>query len=187
MKRRHVYSGAAVLTTGTLLLAAGYWLGRTSRPEEVRTLSTPGSIYVIQELSWRFRDNRCPLLQDEGRQGKPVKAFVERSRAVTYCQHLNLQKRATANPFRYSPAATSGTCLDQYTTMDEQAFLGLVRAAGLTPPVYSRPADEYDIAWSWGDWWEEHRKDWDERLVERLWNALDRLSFYEVVEVALEP
>jgi hypothetical protein len=185
MKRRHVHFGIAALIAGALLLAAGYWVGRASRPEEDLARSTPRTIYVIQEFSWRFRDNRCPLLQDEGRPGKPVKAFVERGRADAHCQQLNLQKRATTNPFRYIPEATGGSCLDQYNTMGEAAFLALVRAEGLTPPVRPRSADEYDFAWVWADWWDEHRKEWDERVVERLWNALDRLYFYEVVEVAV--
>src|SRR5262245_33627367 len=81
MKRWHVHFGIAALIAGALLLAAGYWLRRASRPEEDLARSTPRTIYVIQEFSWRFRDNRCPLLQDDGRPGKPVKAFVERRRA----------------------------------------------------------------------------------------------------------
>jgi hypothetical protein len=61
---------AAALTAGALLLAAGYWVGRT-RLEEDPARSTPRTIYVIQEFSWRFRGNRFPLLQDDGRPGKP--------------------------------------------------------------------------------------------------------------------
>ena len=37
------------------------------------------------------------------------------------------------------------------------------------------------------EWWQEHRNEWDDRLVERLWNALDRLMFFEVIEVPAEP
>jgi hypothetical protein len=129
------------------------------------------------------------VVLDEGRPGRPVMAFVERGRADAHCRQLNLQKRPTANPFRYMPEATSGSCLDQYTTMGEAAFLAFLQTEGLTAPADSlRPSAAYDdVAWAWADWWEEHRKEWDDGLVERLWSALDRVSFYEVVEVAAEP
>jgi hypothetical protein len=189
MKRRHVYLGTAALTAGVLLLTAGFWLGRASRPEEDVARSTRRTIYVIQEFSWRLRARGDPLVLDDGRPGRPVKAFVERGRADAHCQQLNLQKRATANPFRYTPEATSGSSLDQYTTLSEAAFLALLRAEGLATPVLSlRPSTDYDDQVRvWADWWEEHRKEWDDRLVELLWSALDRLCFYEVVEVAVEP
>jgi hypothetical protein len=87
------------------------------------------------------------------------------------------------------PEATSGSYLDQYTTMGEASFLALLQAEGLTPAALDlRPSADYDYqAHAWADWWEEHPQEWDDRLVERLWNALDRLSFYEVVEVAAGP
>jgi hypothetical protein len=187
MKRWHVYVGAAALIAGVLLLAAGFWLGRASRPEEDVPRSTHGALYVIQELNWRFRARGVPLVNDEGRPGRPVKAFAERRRADTHCRQLNLQKRG--NPFSYMPDATDGSFFDQYTTMGEAAFLAFLRAEGLTPPANSlRPSTDYDdLAAVWADWWEKHYKEWDDRLVERLWNALDRVYFYEVVEVAVEP
>jgi hypothetical protein len=187
MKRRYVYFGTATLLAGVLLLAAGFCLGRVSGPEESTARSSPRTIYVIQELSWRFRARGDPLVLDEGRPGRPVKAFAERGRADACCQQLNLEKRG--NPFGFMPEGTSGSFLDQYATMGEAAFLALLRGEGLTPPILSRvPATDYDgQARVWADWWEEHCKEWDGRLVERLWTALDRLYFYEVVEVAVEP
>ena len=186
VKRSHVYFGTAALIAGVLLLAAGFWLGWASRPAEDMARSTPRTLYVIQEFSWRFRARGETLVLDEGRPGRPVKAFVERSRADAHCRELNLQKRATTNPFWYMPEPTSGACLDQYTTMGDAAFLALLRAEGLTPPVLPSPSTDYDRqARAWAEWWDEHRKEWDDRLVERLWNALDRVYSFEVVEVAV--
>ena len=189
VKRSHVYFGTAALIAGVLLLAAGFWLGWASRPAQDRARSTPRTLYVIQEFSWRFRARGETLVLDEGRPGRPVKAFVERSRADAHCRELNLQKRATTNPFWYMPEPTSGACLDQYTTMGEASLLALLQAEGLTPAALDlRPSADYDYqAHAWADWWEEHRQEWDDRLVERLWDVLDLLWFYEVVAVAVEP
>jgi len=180
MKRWYVYFGTAALLAGVLLFAAGFWLGRASRPEEGVARSTPRTIYVVQEFSWRYRDRESPLFQDDERPGKPLMAFTDRARADAHCQQLNLQKRATENPFRYMPQG------GHYTTMGGPGFLAFIRAQGLTPPA-DYPGGEDDLAWAWADWWDKRKSEWDERLVERLWNALDRLSFYEVVAVPGEP
>lgn len=177
MKKQLIYIGAA-LVTGTVLLAAGYGLGRAHRAGEDMGRAVPRKIYVIQEFSWRWRSNRVPVIQDDERPGKPVMAFLERALADSHCQQLNRQKRATSNPFRYMPAG------GEYTTMGKLAFLAFIRAQGLTPPA-DYPAGEDDLAWVWGDWWEEHLPGWDRGLVERLREAIDQLWFYEVVEVPL--
>ena len=83
MKRRQVYLGTAVLVAGAALLAAGYGLGRVSRPEENVARSTRRTVYVIQEFTWRWRSNRAPAVLDEGRPGRPVAAFADENRAST--------------------------------------------------------------------------------------------------------
>jgi len=187
MRRWHVGLGIAALVAGTLLLAAGYRLGRASRSEENMARAARRVVYVVQEYHWRWRHNRAPYLQDEGRPGKPVKAFADRRRADAHCRELNLQKRATVNPFRFMPDAAGSYALEQYTTRGGPAFLALLRAEGLTPPAVPQDGDFDDVAWAWADWWEEHRREWDDEVVERLLNALDRVIFYEVVKVAFEP
>jgi hypothetical protein len=180
MKRWYVYFGTAALLAGVLLVAAGFWLGWASRPEESMARSTPRTIYVVQEFSWRVRSSSSPGVQDDERSGRPVLAFSDRARTDAHCQQLNLQKRATTNPFYYIPKGAD------YTSMDPASFLAFLRAEGLTPPTDFFPDDALTI-WTWALWWDEHRSKWDERLVERIWNALDRLSFYEVLEVPVVP
>jgi hypothetical protein len=187
MKSRYAYFGIATLLAGALL-AAGFWLGRVSRPEGGGVLAPPRTVYVVQEFNWRFTARGDPYVLDEGAPGRPVRAFVEQGSAAAYCRDLNHQKRGV-NPFRYSPEPTSGSYLDQYTTMGEDAFLALVRSEGLIPPVRDPdPSKDYHGLYGepWVIWWDKHSEKWDDRLVERLWDALDRVRFYEVVEVALE-
>lgn len=178
VKRQHVYFGAAAVVASAVLLAAGYGLGRASRTEQDMARAVPQKVYVIQEFSYRWRHNRAPSILDDGGPGKPVMAFLERDRADAHCHQLNLQKRATSNPFRYMPEG------GEYTSMGKAKFLAFVRAQGLTPPA-DYPDGEDDIAWAWADWWEEHGSKWDKAIVERLLQALDRVWFYEVVEVPL--
>src|SRR5262249_21698134 len=128
-------------------------------------------------------------VQDEGRPGKAVKVFVDRDRAHAFCRDLNRRKRAGVNPFRCQPEPTAGSYLDQYASKGEDALLAFVRSEGLTPPVRDPdPSTDYRGLYGepWVIWWDKHREGWDDSLAERLWDALDRFRFYEVVEVALE-
>jgi hypothetical protein len=188
MKRRDAYLGAAGGIVAALLLAAALWRGRALAPDAEVARTAPQKVFVVQELNWRYIGRGDPYVLDEGRPGKPVKVFVDRDRADAFCRDLNRQKRGV-NPFRYQPEPTDGSYLDQYATKGEDALLAFVRSEGLTPPVRdSDPAKDYHGLYGepWVLWWEGHRKGWDDGLVERLWDALDRVRFYEVVEVALE-
>ena len=191
MKGRYVYFATAAFLAGALLLAAGFWLGRPSSSEQGMASSTPRTIYVVHEFSWRFRARGNPLVLDDGSPGRPVKAFVDRGLADAHCRQLNREKRG--NPFRYLPEGLEGgggSFLDHYATRGEANFRAFLRTEGLTPPdpEPSYPSSDFDdCARAWGDWWEQHFKEWDGGLVERLWEALDRVRFYEVVEVAVQP
>jgi hypothetical protein len=171
-----------------LLLAVALRWGRTPAPEVEVARALPQKVFVVQELNWRFTARGEPDVLDEGRPGKPVKVFVDRDRADAFCRDLERQKRGV-NPFRYQPDPTDGTYLDQYATRGEDALLAFVRSEGLTPPIRdSDPSRNYHglNGEPWVIWWDEHCQGWDDRLRERLWDALDRVRFYEVVEVALE-
>jgi hypothetical protein len=186
MKRRYAWFCAFTLIAGVLLLAAALWWGRVLQPEADMARATPQKVYVVQEFNWRFTARGDPYVLDEGRPGTPVKVFLDRDRASAFCRDLNREKRGV-NPFCYQPEPTDGSYLDQYATMGEDALLALVRSEGLIPPVRdSDPSNRGLYEEPWVKWWEEHRKEWDDGLVERLWDALDRVRFYEVVEVTME-
>jgi hypothetical protein len=185
MKRRQFLLGAAALLAGAVLVAAGYRL-RLAQPEEVMSSSTSRPIYLVQQLRYRSTSRGYHYLQDEGRPGNIVKAFADRSQAEAHCRELNFQKRSE-NPFCYLPFSfDSYPFLDRYTSMGHAAFLAFIESEGLTPPTrdYSKHYDMYEEPWV--DWWEA-QKPWGEQRLERMWAALDKVRFYEVVEVTLEP
>jgi hypothetical protein len=187
--KRYVYLGAAGGIVAALLLAAALWWGWTRTPEAEVARAIPQKVFVVQELNWRFPARGDPYIQDEGRPGKPIKVFVDRDRAWAFCRDLNRQKRAGQNPFWYQPEPTDGSYLDQYASKGDDALLAFVRSEGLTPPIRDPdPSKGYHGLYGepWVIWWDKHREGWDDRLVERLWEALDRVRFYEVVELPLE-
>jgi hypothetical protein len=183
MKRRHLYLCAAALVAGGIFLAVALWWGQILQPEAGRGRSSPQKVYVVQAISWRFTARGSPHVIDEGRPGNPVKAFLDRDRAVAACRDLNRQRQAKTNPFEYRPEETGGTYLAQYTTKGEGAFLTLVRSEGLIPPV--RDPDPYKELFPepWVAWWAELK---DRQQADRLWDAIDRVRFYEVIEVDAE-
>ncbi|QDU28258.1 hypothetical protein ETAA8_33580 [Anatilimnocola aggregata] len=169
---------AMVMYGAMVLVGCGV---RTSSSIDNKITTKHQTVYVVHEFMWRWRSNRSPLVLDEGRPGKPVKSFLDRERAEEHCRALNLHKRAKSNPFRYLPEE------GEYTSMDRVAFLAAVRAEGLIPPADSPEAGNDELAWIWFEWWENHRREWDNDRVERLWKAMDRVYFYEVLPVELVP
>jgi hypothetical protein len=184
MKRWHVYVGGTALFAGVCLLAAVLWWGRGLQPEAGMGQSRPQKVYVVQEIHWRFTSRGSPYELCEGQPGTPMKAFLDQDQASACCSDLNRQRQAKENPFDYQPEETAGTYLDQYATRGEAAFLALVRAEGLVPPV--RDPDPFKVLFPepWVAWWSKLPPD-DQRRA-RLWAALDRVRFYKVVEVALD-
>src|SRR5262245_49430481 len=159
MKRRRAYFGLAILLVAALL-AAGYWLGRVSRPEGGGGPAPSRTVHVVQKFNWRFTARGCPLVLDEGAPGRPVRVFVERDAAAAYCRGLNRKEREP-NPFRYQPEPTDGTFLDQYATMGEDAFLALLRSEGLVPPARdSDPVNRGLYEEPWVIWWDRQREKW---------------------------
>ncbi len=191
--KRSILFLCATLIAGLLVAGAIWWgwVGRRAlQPEADVTRPATQTVYVVQQIPWRFTARGNPYVAVEGRPGTPVKVFANRERADVFCRDLNRQKQSKENPFRYQPEEPAGgSYLDFYTTRGEDAFLALVRSEGLTPPTRDRdPYKDYDGLDSepWVKWWQAHRPGWDDRLVARLWDAIDRVRFYEVVEVDLE-
>jgi len=187
MKKRFGWL-CVVLIVGVLLLAVALWSGRLFRPAADVSRAASQKIYVVKEFTYRFTARGEPYVLDDERPGQPVKAFLNRESAQAFCRDRDRRKRG--NPFHYLPdgfEGGGGSFLDYYATEGEAAFLAFLGAEGLTAPVPLRSVDFSDDARVWGEWWNNHYKEWDEGLVERLWGVLDRLRFHEVVEVALEP
>jgi hypothetical protein len=187
MRSWHVCLCAAGLFVGAVVLAAVLWWGGVLQPEAGPEPSPPRKVYVVQEIAWRFTARGDPYVLDDGRPGRPVKAFLDRDRADAHCRELTRQRQRKENPFCYQPEETSGSYLDQYASRGEAAFLALLRSEGRTPAVRAPDPSQRLFPEPWVTWWAEARgPDRDGRLTQRLWDALDRVRFYEVIELDVE-
>jgi hypothetical protein len=80
-------------------------------------------------------------------------------------------------------------------------FIDWLEAEGLEPPAGQRAAW---LAWeaqkhnsprrydpesykAWWEWWHDNSRQWPAEQRERVWDRLDRVRFYDVVEVEAEP
>jgi hypothetical protein len=127
-----------------------------------------------------------------------VKAFTSPRAAREYIEALHrgeVAAPAGANPFMsFRHAARSRYFygdppeLGTLTSFPEPVFLDYVRDLGLTPPPLKEIKRDYGQPYSlrdWDGWWEEHAPHLTDDQRARLWKALDRLEFYEIVPTEL--
>jgi hypothetical protein len=162
------------------------------------TKGTAGKAFVVVRVHWRYVDNTCPYLESEpAGAGFPQKVFADRAAADAHCRELELAARVeNGNPFPFGrDGVPSLPSLDDYTTTPTGVFLDWLETQGLDLPAGQRAAweesqqrpmtgafDEDSYA-AWVGWWADNADQWDADLRERVWDKLDRVRFFEVVEV----
>src|SRR5262249_17780320 len=129
--------------------------------------------------------------------GFPEKVFADRAAADAHCWELERAAREEhGRPFPFGrDGVPSLPSLDDYTTTPTGVFLDWLEAQGLDLPAGQRDAweayqqrsptgefDEDSYA-AWVGWWVDNAGQWDADLRERVWDKLDRVRFFEVVEV----
>ena len=120
-------------------------------------------IHVLRRRNWRFAGEHLVLLPGHVR----LQSFTDADEAEKVCREKDEAIRARVNPFR-----CGGPTLRNQTSLDADRLHDWALDQGLTPP-------END---GWAAWWDEHYPSMDTLQRDAMWKALDRLSFYEVVE-----
>jgi len=113
-------------------------------------------------------------IEDDQEQGwVPVKAFTDRAKAEEYCRMVEGRERAVKNPFEW------GTELKDWTTFDAPRFRDWLLDAGIEPPKKknSKAAD-------WQAWWEKGAPKLTDLQRAKVWEALNKVRYYEVVELS---
>ena len=80
--------------------------------------------------------------------------------------------------------------VDRRQAFPEPVFLDWVRDLGLNPPPIEQIKPKYsDKIFSlrdWDDWWEKNAPQMTNEQRAQIWKALDRLTFYEIVQTGIE-
>lgn len=161
----------------------------------------PGKVYVVQKLHWEYADRAVPYHEpDTPGAGLPQRAFADRARAEASCRARNLAARAEAgNPFPFGRRwGHSFPSLHDYTSTPTGEFFDWLAREGIEPPAGQREAWE---AWrqkpesarqfeqrsydAWWGWWND-APGWTAERRAKVWEKLDRVRFYEVIEVDAE-
>jgi hypothetical protein len=139
-------------------------------------------LYLVR---WR---QRCYYNEEEWErdpQGPRVlSAFTSREQAEQ--DRLLRESERTVPANRTTPPACvpEWADLEDFTSFPEPVLIDWLTDAGLAPPP---PGEDEDFPGrDWIKWWSEALPTWPEEEQARAWKALDRISFFEVVETELE-
>jgi hypothetical protein len=184
-----------------LALALGVALG-AALVVVIRGRAAPAPRYVVQKVYWHYADRSIPYVESEpGGAGFPQAVYADRAAADAACRDLDLKGREDAgNPFLHGRGVgRSYPSLADYTSTPTGEFLDWLQAEGIPPPVGQREAWElYEKApagrrrfspeshGAWWSWWEDNSGRWPPDRRARVWDKLDRVRFYEVVEVPVK-
>jgi hypothetical protein len=132
-------------------------------------------VYLVQRLGWFLgeEEGRPNCERAEGDNGVPVRAFLSRPRAESFCRELERRARREMAPFQFAPAYPGPSAA--------QALAGL----GIRPPTaqeYPRQGARDRIDW-WA-WWDAVAQELTDAQREGLWGLLEGVHFYEVSSFA---
>jgi hypothetical protein len=136
------------------------------------------TVYIVQQLDWEYNDTWWDMTDDT-----PVKAFASHSDAEAYCQQREAEQRNHWSSSHNSPLYAFGGIERCTTGVTDALFLQRAHAAGLPTP--GEKIDSYDGTsyLDYASWWRTltgEQQSW-------VWEQLDRVRFYEVVSLELEP
>lgn len=126
------------------------------------------TVFVLERLEWRRHEGGLTRLPG-------------RTRLATFATFDEAEKarseKENAIRQRVNPFTCGGPALHYQTSLDAGRLHDWTLDAGLTPPraTKAKPAD-------WAAWWKKNAKSMDDVQREKMWQAFDRLRFYEVVE-----
>jgi hypothetical protein len=135
--------------------------------------------FVVERLNWRPCEGPADRAKGRAKKkqvarallpgGERVTCFDDAGEADADCWRREALVRAGVNPF------ACGAAFCYLTGLDEGRLGDWVQDAGLTPPA--APGLE-----SWREWWAEREPAMTELQRARVWEALDRVRFFRVVE-----
>lgn len=135
----------------------------------------PPTHFVVRRLNWAWTvedDRKKPRLRRFPGEVR-LQAFDEFDEAEADRMRRETAARQSVNPFR-----CGGTGFGWRTSLDEPRLHDWTLDTGLTPPKPKKKGEGPD----WAGWWDKHVKKMTEYQHAKMWEAFDRLQFYEVVQ-----
>jgi hypothetical protein len=128
---------------------------------------TPAVLFVVQRLNWQRYDTGLARLPGSTR----LRSFKRRANAERDRDQRERAARACVNPF-----TCGGPALHYQTSLDAGRLHDWLLDAGIEPPAAN--GGKVD----WAGWWQRTHEQLTEAQHDRVWEALDRVRFFEVVE-----
>lgn len=122
--------------------------------------------YVVHQRSWNYNDE---YFYAEGT--FPLKTFLAREKAEEHRLSLEREGRTFDNPFE-----VEGLSLEEWTSLSKEELDAGLRKLKLNPPDH----DDY-----YGWWTDEIEGTVTAKQRHGVYDLLDRVQFYEVVEVKI--
>jgi len=144
---------------------------------------TTQTIFVVHQMWYTDNELGTELRVSDDTMGEPVRAFTDYAKAVEHTRRLEYERRKLVNPF--APPGDSDYMdlpapkLEQITSLDEGRLCDWIMDQGLEPPKGKGKKEKRD----WEKWWNDHAKKWDEFTTAKVWEALDKVVFYAIVEM----
>jgi hypothetical protein len=139
-------------------------------------------LYLVQRLAWCTSHNedlgRGVCQQHESAEGVPVRAFGTRVEAKRFAERLTAEARRELNPFQFTYQD-----IEAIMDWDDEELDTELRKRNLpTPTIGVHPTRGGDFI-DWPRWYDEIADTLTVEEREGIWNLLDRLELYRVVEV----
>jgi hypothetical protein len=131
------------------------------------------TVFVVERLNWRCYGDGCARLPGTTRlQSFPTYGEAEADR----------RRREAAAREQINPFLCGGPALHYQTSLDEGRLHDWLIDAGLTPPKLrkGRPVN-------WAGWWRHAHSELTALQREKVWEALDKIHFFEAVERPQRP
>jgi hypothetical protein len=128
---------------------------------------TPETVFAVQRTVWRRHEGRWLSLPG----ADPVRSFHDRPTAEAAAREMEWDLRRRVNPFLCGAAA-----LHYQTSFDAARLYDWCLDHGLDPPGVTA-----DSA-MWAAWWDTHQEGFTPAQRAAVWEVLDRIRFFRVVE-----
>jgi hypothetical protein len=118
--------------------------------------------------------------QHESPEGVPVRAFDTKAKAAKYARDLTEEAKRELNPFQFTYQDVD---LLMKGDGDELALIAALEKQKLPSPQHVARTSYGSHNIDWPRWYDEIADSLTDAEREAIWNLLDRLELYRVVEV----